>query len=112
MIGECPLPISNPRIGVWLPDYAAQALCSADKLVLLPEFSNVRVLPPLLFLANACPATPDEAVEIAVDLMYILLLKNARLDQIQVMLDDKGPWKTVQLLRVGYYFKLNTNLDF
>jgi hypothetical protein len=101
VIGECPLPIQNPHIGVWLPDYASQALCTGDKLISLPEFSKLRILPPLLYLANACPPTPDEAVEIAVDIIFLLLIKNARLDQIQVLLDDKGPWKTVQMLKVS-----------
>lgn len=100
VLGECSLPVQTPHIGIWLPDYAALALSTPEKLVVLPEFSNVRAFPPLLYLANACAPTPEDALAIAIELIHVLLLKNARLDTIKLLLDDKGPWKTVQLLKV------------
>jgi hypothetical protein len=102
VVGECHISLNRPRIGIWMPDFALCGLCEPDKLIMLPEFSSVRTYAPLVYIANACPPVPFEAVSIAISLIYEVLKKYSRQDGVKLLLEDKGPWKTVQLLRVCF----------
>lgn len=99
VVGECSVALNNPQVGVWVPDFALCALCAPNKLTLLSEFSTVRTFTPLVYIAAAYPDTSMEVVSFAICFIYDMLLKNAKRDSVRQLLDDKGPWKMVQLLR-------------
>ncbi|CAB3373513.1 Hypothetical predicted protein [Cloeon dipterum] len=113
ILTDCPLPFRQGYRGLWLPDYAARALCKPSVLIPLERSDPIMTWKPLVYIGNACRPPPNELLAVVVNLIYVTL-NSGKLEDILVILDGKGPWRAYQLiksidgrLRVEYLAILN-----
>ncbi|XP_059473947.1 uncharacterized protein LOC132195768 [Neocloeon triangulifer] len=98
VLTECPLPLRHGFRGLWLPDYAAKALCKPSALIPLFRSDPIHTWKPLLFIGNAFQPTPDDLLAVVINLIYISL-GSGKIDDLLVILDGKGPWRAYQLIK-------------
>jgi len=101
VLTECPLPLKNGFRGLWLPDYAARALCKPDRLIPLKKDDPICSWKPLVYISAAYPSPPNEILSSAINIILTLLV-SSKLDDVLVILDGKGPWRAYQLIKVVF----------
>ena len=106
LTADCPLPLKNGYRALWLPDYAARALCKPDRMIPVSLGNSIRTWKPLVYIGSAHAPPPTEILSCAVNMIFTLVNNSHRLEDFLVILEGKGPWRAFQLIKVIFIEKI------